>query len=194
MKPVFFATQAEWREWLLANHSSRREVLVGFYKRDSGKSNITWPQSVDEALCFGWIDGVRKRIDDSSYTIRFSPRQPRSRWSVVNVRRIRELTRLGLMRPAGLKAFAQCDEGKTRVYGYEQRNAARFEAGDERQFRANARAWSFFQAQPPWYRRTATYWVVSAKKRETQIKRLGILIQCCEGGVPIPELARTKPA
>ena len=194
MKPVFFATQAGWREWLLANHSSRSEVVVGFYKRGSGKPSITWPQSVDEALCFGWIDGVRKRIDDSSYTIRFTPRQPRSRWSVVNVRRIRELTRLGLMRPAGLKAFAQCDEGKMRVYGYEQRNAARFEAGDERQFRANARAWSFFQAQPPWYRRTATYWVVSAKKRETQIKRLGILIQCCEGGVPIPELARTKPA
>jgi len=194
MKPVFFPTPARWRAWLERNHQNESEVLVGFYKRDSGKPSITWPQSVDEALCFGWIDGVRRSVDEDSYTIRFTPRKPRSRWSLVNVRRVKELTRLGLMQPRGLEAFAACESGRSGTYAYEQRKTARFAKADERQFRANTKAWSFFQAQAPWYRRTSTWWVISAKKRETQLKRLATVIDCSARGVAIHQLARNKPA
>ena len=165
---------------------------MGFYKKETGRPSITWPQSVDEALCFGWIDGVRKRVDEFSYTIRFTPRKPRSRWSLINVKRAKELTQLGLMQPRGLKALAECEAGRTGTYAYEQRNIAQFEEADERQFRSNKKAWKFFQAQAPWYRRTSTYWVVSAKKRETQLKRLAKLIKCSEEGVPIDQLNRDR--
>jgi len=190
--PTFFATPAKWRAWLQKHHETHQELWVGFYKRETGKPSITWPQSVDEALCFGWIDGVRKSLGELSYTIRFTPRKPRSRWSLINVNRVKELTRLGLMQPRGLKAFAECQAAKTGTYAYEQRNEARFEAADERQFRANKKAWAFFEAQAPWYRRTSTYWVVSAKKRETQLKRLAKLMKCSEQGVPIDHLNRAR--
>jgi uncharacterized protein YdeI (YjbR/CyaY-like superfamily) len=177
VKPTFFATPADFRAWFERHHATSRELLVGFYKRDSGKPSITWPESVDQALCFGWIDGVRKSIDGASYSIRFTPRKTTSNWSTINVRRVKELTASGLMRPAGLEAFRRRSEKKSGVYSYEQRKSAELPAAARARFRANAKAWKFFQAQPPWYQRTATYWVISAKKEETRERRLDTLIR-----------------
>ena len=193
MKPTFFATPSELRTWLKEHHDTAQELWVGFYKKSSGKPSITWPEAVDEALCFGWIDGVRKGIDDVSYTIRFTPRKPRSIWSAVNVKRASELASLGLMRPAGLKAFEERAEEKSELYSYEQENAELNDAY-EQQFRANKTAWEFFQAQAAWYRRAATWWVISAKKEETRLKRLATLIEDSEHGRTIPPLTRrTRP-
>lgn len=178
----FFATPADFRKWLLANHARAPELWVGYRKKGSGQPSITWPESVDEALCVGWIDGIRKRLDDESYTIRFTPRKPQSIWSAVNIARVAELTRGGRMQPAGLAAFERRSEEKSAIYSYEQRKAAAFDEAHERQFRQNAAAWEFFQAQPPWYRRTATYLVVSAKKEETRQKRLADLIAASAAG------------
>jgi uncharacterized protein YdeI (YjbR/CyaY-like superfamily) len=175
MKPHFFETPAAFRIWLAKNHSSASELLVGFYKKDSGKPSITWPESVDQALCFGWIDGVRRRIDDVSYSIRFTPRKKTSTWSAINIARVAELTKLGLMQPAGLRAFEHRREDKSAIYAYE--NAVRtLDAPDEKRFRANKKAWQFFNAQPPGYRRQCIYWVTSAKKEETRARRLATLI------------------
>jgi uncharacterized protein YdeI (YjbR/CyaY-like superfamily) len=176
-EPTFFAAPADFRAWLEKHHEHARELLVGFYKKGSGKPSITWPESVDEALCFGWIDGIRKSRDEDSYTIRFTPRKPRSNWSAVNVARVEELTRLGWMRPEGLKAFEHRAEAKTGIYSYEQRHAAALDEAQERQFRANPRAWEFFQAQPAGYRKLAIWWIVTAKKKETRSKRLATLIE-----------------
>ncbi len=175
MKPKFFATPAAWREWLEKYHVDQKELLVGFYKKASGKPSITWPDSVDGALSFGWIDGVRRRIDDVSYGIRFTPRRPRSIWSSVNIKRVEELTRLGLMRPAGILAFEARQEDRSGIYSFEQQSI-QFEREQERRFRANASAWKFFQAQTSTYRRVATWWVISAKREETKVKRLDRLI------------------
>ena len=191
MKPTFFATPSEFRAWLEEHHHKAQELWVGFYKRSSGKPSITWPEAVDEALCHGWIDGVRKGIDDVSYTIRFTPRKPRSTWSAVNVKRAGELASLGLMRPAGLKAFEQRTEEKSGIYAYEQENA-RLDDAYEQQFRANKKAWDFFQTQAAWYRRTATWWVISPKKEETRQKRLATLIEDSEQGRTIPPLTRRR--
>jgi uncharacterized protein YdeI (YjbR/CyaY-like superfamily) len=181
MKPAFFPTPAAFREWLERNHASAAELLVGFYKKDSGKPSITWPESVDQALCFGWIDGVRRRIDDVSYSIRFTPRKQISNWSAINITRVAELTRLGLMRPAGLRAFEQRREDKSAIYAYE--NAVRtFDPADEKTFRANRKAWQFFSAQAPSYRRVCIYWVTSAKKEETRARRLATLISDSANG------------
>ncbi len=189
MKPRFFASPAEFRAWLQEHHAVSQELWVGFHKRDSGRPSITWPESVDAALCFGWIDGVRKSLGDNSYVIRFTPRKPRSRWSAVNVDRARELAATGLMHPAGMKAFEQRVES---AYSYEQRRSPEFGTEDEKLFRANRKAWKFFQAQPPWYRRTATFWVVSAKKPETRTRRLLALIGDSEQRRTIPPLTRPK--
>lgn len=189
MQPKFFAKPAAWRAWLEKHHATEKELLVGFYKRDSGRRSITWPESVDEALCFGWIDGVRKRIDEVSYSIRFSPRKPRSIWSVVNVRRVAELQQLGLMQQAGLCAFEARVQERSGVYSFEQKEVA-FTAEQESAFQACAAAWQFFEKQPAWYRRAATWRVVSAKREETRQKRLAALIACSEKGLTIPELTR----
>jgi uncharacterized protein YdeI (YjbR/CyaY-like superfamily) len=194
MEPTFFPTPADFRAWLEEHHATETELLVGFYKKGSGKPSITWPESVDAALCFGWIDGVRKSIDGESYTIRFTPRKPRSIWSAVNIKRARELQELGLMQPAGLRAFEQRTDDRSAIYSYEQRQAATLDEDQERQFRDNARAWEFFQAQPAGYRRTATHWVVSAKKEETRRSRLATLIECSEQGRTIPPLTRRPRA
>jgi uncharacterized protein YdeI (YjbR/CyaY-like superfamily) len=180
MKPAFFSTPSKFRAWLKKNHAKSRELLVGFYRRDSGKPSITWPESVDEALCFGWIDGIRKRIDDVSYTIRFTPRKPRSNWSAINIKRAKQLKRLGRMQPAGLKAFEARTDETSAVYSYEQRHSARLDPVFEKQFRANKPAWNFFLAQPPSYRKAATWWVLSAKKVETKQKRIAQLIKDSE--------------
>lgn len=189
MEPLFFPTPADFRAWLDAHHDKEQELLVGFYKKGSGKPSITWPESVDQALCYGWIDGVRRRIDDESYSIRFTPRKARSTWSAVNIKRVGELTSLGLMQPAGLKAFEQRKEDNSEIYAYEQSSV---ELGNEyeQHFRANESAWAFFQSQAPWYRKTATHWVVSAKREETRQKRLATLIEDSAQGRTLAQLTR----
>ena len=188
MKPIYFASPAEFRTWLEKHHAKEKELLVGFHKKDTGKPSMTWPQSVDEALCFGWIDGVRKRVDDERYTIRFTPRKPKSNWSNVNIKRVAELKDLGRMTPAGLKAF---EERETkRDYAYEETRSRAFTPEPEKIFRANRKAWAFFEAQPPGYRRTAIFWVLSAKREETRLKRLDTLIDDSAHGRRIGLLAR----
>lgn len=190
MRPRFFATPSDFRKWLERNHDKRTELYVGFHKKSSGKPSITWPEAVDQALCFGWIDGVRKAIDEVSYTIRFTPRKPRSNWSAVNVKKVEELSQLGLMHPAGFEAYERRSADRTAIYSYEQRKTAGLDADQKRQFRANKDAWSFFQEQPSSYRQTAIYWVVSAKKEETRQRRLAKLIEDSEGNRRIAQLAR----
>jgi uncharacterized protein YdeI (YjbR/CyaY-like superfamily) len=190
MEPTFFPTPADLRAWLERNHEKETELLVGFYKKGSGKPSITWPELVDEALCFGWIDGIRRRIDDESYTIRLTPRKSTSTWSSVNIRRVEELANEGRMRPGGLAAFERRSKQRSGIYAYEQRRQAKLEPDQEREFRANAAAWSFFQAQPAGYRQTATYWVVTAKREETRRKRLATLIDDSANGRRLRHLTR----
>lgn len=181
MKPVFFPKQSDFRKWLEKNHDKETEVLVGFYKVGSGKPSLTWSQSVDEALCFGWIDGVRKSIDEESYSIRFTPRKPKSIWSAINIKKVEELTKQGLMHPAGLAAFNKRDENKSKIYAYE-REHAKLDKEFEKRFKSNKKAWAFFQLQAPYYRKVATYWVMSAKQEATRISRLEKLIKASEAG------------
>ena len=191
MKPTFFATPAEFRAWFEANHHSAKELLVGFYKRGSGKPSISWPESVDEALCFGWIDGVRKSIDEDAYTIRFTPRKPTSIWSAINVAKVAALETLGRMTPAGRRAFASRTPERTGVYSFERSSAAVLGPDDEQRLRANPQAAKFFDAQPPWYQRTSIHWVVSAKRDETRRRRLDQLIADSAQGRTIGPLTRT---
>ena len=179
MKPTFFKTPSDLRKWFEKYHDREQELLVGFYKKDSGKPSITWPQSVDEALCFGWIDGIRRRVDDVSYTIRFTPRRKRSTWSAVNIKRVGELTKQGLMMPEGLAAFAARQENRSGIYSYEQRSPE-LEEKYAREFKRNKSAWKFFAAQPPGYRKMMNWFIVSAKREETRLKRLAILIEASE--------------
>ena len=188
--PRFFATPRDWRTWLEKHHTNAEELWVGFYKRDSGRPSITWPESVDGALCFGWIDGVRKSIDALSYMIRFTTRKARSTWSAINIRRVGELRKAGLMHPAGLAAFEKRDVDRSAIYAYEQRKTAKLPPDFAKQFRAQSEAWKFFQSQPPWYQRTSTYWVISAKREETRSKRLATLIDCSARKRSIPSLTR----
>jgi uncharacterized protein YdeI (YjbR/CyaY-like superfamily) len=190
VKPRFFPSPDAWHAWLEENHDQHEELLVGFYKVGSGKPSITWPEAVDGALCFGWIDGVRRSLDEISYVIRFTPRRARSVWSAINIKRVAELTKLGLMRPAGVKAFERRTGDRAEIYAYEQRMGAKLGAAYEKRFRANQKAWKFFQAQPPWYQRTASWWVISAKKEETQRKRLAQLIEDSEHARTIRQLRR----
>ena len=192
MKLTVFESPSEWRRWLERHHDTARELWVGFYKKSSGKpSIITWPESVDEALSFGWIDGVRKSVDDESYTIRFTPRRPRSIWSAVNAKRARELIHMGRMHPAGLKAFEERTQERSGIYSYEKQ---RLELADTyaRKLKANRKAWEFFRAQPPGYQRTAGHWVMSAKKEETRAKRLATLIEDSANGRRIAPLRRPQ--
>jgi uncharacterized protein YdeI (YjbR/CyaY-like superfamily) len=182
VRPTFFATPAKFRAWLEAHHDKAPELWMGLYRRGSGRPSITWPEAVDEALCFGWIDGVRKGIDDVSYMNRYTPRRARSTWSTINVNRVKELKRQGRMRPAGLSAFEKRAPAKSGIYSYEQRHAAAFEEAQVRQFRANKKAWDFFQSRAAGYRRTATWWVITAKREETRLKRLATLIKDSEQG------------
>ncbi|MEI7645311.1 MAG: YdeI/OmpD-associated family protein [Chloroflexales bacterium] len=185
---VFFATPSAFAAWLEQHHASAQELWVGYYKKGSGQPSITWPESVDEALCFGWIDGLRKSIDADRYRIRFTPRKPDSTWSAVNVARVAVLTAEGRMRPAGLRAFDARRPERTAIYSYEQRHEATFDAASEAQFRANESAWAFFTARPPSYRQAAIRWVMSAKKAETRQRRLETLIADSAVGRTIKEL------
>lgn len=192
MKPLFFTSPSAFRKWLEKHHDDTRELWVGFYKRDSGKPSITWPEAVDAALCFGWIDGLRKSVDAQSYTIRFTPRRASSIWSAVNLKRMEVLTELGVVRAPGLKAFEARNRKKSGLYSYEQRKSAQLSAADKRPFQANGKAWNFFRAQAPWYQRTATFWVISAKKEDTRQRRLARLIEASGKEQSIAPLKRSK--
>ena len=191
MDITFFAEPSAWREWLEQHHKTDQELWVGFYKKASGKPSITWPQAVDEALCYGWIDGIRKSVDDISYKIRFTPRKSGSTWSAVNIKRVGELSELGLMQEAGRQAFAKKKENKSAIYAYEQR-PAQLDEKYEAQLKANPRAWTFFHSQPPSYRKTAIWWVISAKQEATRLKRLNTLIQDSETGLRVAHLRRSR--
>jgi uncharacterized protein YdeI (YjbR/CyaY-like superfamily) len=190
LKPTHFAGPEELRAWLEQHHETASELWLGFYKKGTGKQTMTWSQAVDEALCFGWIDGRQQRVDDESYALRFTPRRPRSTWSAVNIGKVEELTRQGRMRPAGLAAFEKRSEERSGIYSHEQGDDPKLDEESERRFRDNEKAWKFFQAQPPWYRRTAIWLVVSAKRAETREKRLATLIDDSEHGRPIRQLMR----
>jgi uncharacterized protein YdeI (YjbR/CyaY-like superfamily) len=189
VKPRFFASPEKLRAWLAEHHDTADELLVGFHKKATGKPSITWKESVDEALCFGWIDGVRRTIDADRYTIRFTLRRTRSIWSQVNIARAKELIADGRMQPAGLRAFEGRDEERTRQYSFEQ-DKANFTRAQEREFRANKEAWVFFESQPPSYRKPATWWVISAKKEDTKARRLATLIDDSAHGLRIKHLTR----
>jgi uncharacterized protein YdeI (YjbR/CyaY-like superfamily) len=194
MDPIFFETPADLCGWLEQHHGTATELLIGFYKKGAGKTGITYAQALDEALCFGWIDGVRRTLDAERWTIRFTPRKPRSIWSAVNIKRAEELRALGLMHSAGLKAFEARVENRSRVYAYEQGDHALPEDCAER-FKANAQAWAYFQAQGAYYRHTAIWWVINAKRAETREKRLATLIEVSEQGQHLPHLTYTpRPA
>jgi uncharacterized protein YdeI (YjbR/CyaY-like superfamily) len=191
-EPTFFASGADFGAWLAEHHDRAAELWVGFHKVHTGVPSLTWPEAVDEALCVGWIDGVRRSLGPSAYTIRFTPRRPRSTWSAVNVRRVAELTAAGRMRPAGLAAFERRSAAKDGIYAYERRaDALGGEA--ERAFRAQPAAWAFFESQPPGYRRTVAHWVASARRPETRERRLATLIAHSAAGERIPQLARPRP-
>jgi uncharacterized protein YdeI (YjbR/CyaY-like superfamily) len=180
--PRFFKTPADFRKWLERNHAKETELIVGFYKAGSGKKAMKYAEAVDVALCFGWIDGKVQRIDDVSYRQRFSPRKPKSSWSRINVARFAELEGAGLVHPAGRKAF---DARTASSYSYE----APRELSDKflKRLRANEKAWTFFEAQPPGYRRNAAYWVTSAKREETRERRFAQLVECSQKGERIPQ-------
>ena len=185
MKPRFFTTPDKFRAWLAKNHASADELLVGYHKKGSGKPSIDWPQSVDQALCFGWIDGVRRSLGETSYTIRFTPRRPGSVWSAINIARVRELTRQQQMTPAGEAAFARRSSTRSAIYAYEQRTTARLTAAETRQFKANAAAWKYFSTVAPSYRHKVLYWITSARKPETRVTRLKRVIAGCALGKKI---------
>jgi uncharacterized protein YdeI (YjbR/CyaY-like superfamily) len=175
MEAIYFTSPEELREWYIAHHDKATALVIGFYKKHTGSPSLTYREALDAALCFGWIDGIRRRVDDDRYTNRYTPRQKRSIWSDVNIKRIGELTELERMHPAGLKAFEERDPARTKQYSNEQANV-QFDPAYEAEFKANPQAWDFFQSQPPSYRKPATWWVISAKKEETRRRRLATLI------------------
>ena len=181
MDVTFFETPTHFRAWLAANHATAAELHVGYYKKATGRPSLTWPESVDQALCFGWIDGIRRRIDDERYMIRFTPRRRGSNWSLVNIKRALELIETGLMQPAGLAAFEVRDKATAGEYSYESRPPG-LDAAYEAELRAAAAAWAYWEAQPPHYRQGAAHWVMSAKREETQRKRLATLIEDSAAG------------
>ncbi len=190
--PLFFPTPEDFRQWLEQYHHSETKLWVGFYKKDSGRFSITWPESVDEALCFGWIDGIRKSINADSYMIRFTPRKPGSIWSAVNIKKIEALTATGKMRPAGIAAFEKRKEEKSKVYAYEREEAAKLTDEEQELFTRNEKAWAYFNRQPTWYKKTALHLIVSAKQNKTRQSRLTQLIKASEGEIPIRSLTRPK--
>ena len=181
-EPIFFANPGEFRAWLAENHDRARDVRVGYHRKATGKPSMTWQDSVDQALCYGWIDGIRRGIDGERYKMRFTPRRRGSFWSATNTRRARELIAEGLMQPAGLRAFEARDEAKTARYSYEQRYTATLDPELEKEFRASHVAWSHFEAQRPSYRQAAIWWIVTAKRDETKRKRLRELIEASAAG------------
>jgi uncharacterized protein YdeI (YjbR/CyaY-like superfamily) len=193
MKPIFFNSPAAFRRWLEENHATSQELYVGYYKKHTGKPSLTWSESVDEALCFGWIDGIRRSWDEEGYIIRFTPRRKQSIWSAINRKKVKELTREGRMMPAGLAAWKSRDPEKTNRYSFEQRETAKLPPEMEKQFRANRKAWAFFESQPPGYRRIISFYVMSAKQDATRQRRLERLIRDSAAGRRVGILERPKP-
>ena len=188
---VFFPTQKHLRKWFEKNHKKEKELSAGYYKVSSGKPSVTWSESVDEALCFGWIDGIRRSIDEESYCIRFTPRKPKSNWSAVNIKKVEELTKLGLMKPEGFKAFGYREEENSKIYAYENPKVE-FGKSFEKSFKANKKAWGFYQKTTPTYRKVTTRWVMSAKQKSTRLKRLNELINDCAAGKNIKSMSYGK--
>jgi uncharacterized protein YdeI (YjbR/CyaY-like superfamily) len=188
MQPTTFVSAEAFRAWLEQHHDSESEIWVCYYKKGSGKQSITWPESVDEALCFGWIDSVRKSLDDERYVNRFTPRRKGSVWSAANIRRVGELTKQGRMRPAGVEAFEARQEGRSGIYSYERRDEAVLAPAFEDRFRSKKRAWAFFEKSPRSYRQAAIRWVMTAKRVETRERRLGQLIERSAAGERVPPL------
>jgi uncharacterized protein YdeI (YjbR/CyaY-like superfamily) len=190
--PRYFSSPAQLRQWFERHHADADELLVGYHKRGTGRASVTWAESVDEALCVGWIDGIRRSVDQERYTIRFTPRRARSIWSKKNLARMEELIAEGRVQPTGLRAFESRDRERTNQYSFEQEDAA-FDADQERAFRANKKAWRFFSQQPPSYRKPAIWWVVSAKRADTKARRLATLIDDSAHGRRIKQLQRPTP-
>jgi uncharacterized protein YdeI (YjbR/CyaY-like superfamily) len=178
---LYFPTPAAFRTWLLKHHAVEKHLWVGFHRKGAGTPSLTWQESVDEALCFGWIDGIRKRIDEDRYTIRFTPRKTTSNWSAINIARVKELTKQGRMKPAGLAVYAKRDAKRSAIYAYENRPKA-LAPEYEKELRRNARAAAFFDALPPAFRKLMAYWVMSARKEETRRSRLAKLIAASAAG------------
>ena len=191
ISPRYFEAPDDFRSWLAEHHELALELWVGFYKKGSGRASITWPESVDEALCFGWIDGIRKSVSEEAYVIRFTPRRRGSIWSNVNIRRVEVLARAGRMHPAGVRAYEARDPKKSGLDAFE-REAAKFDTAELKQFRANKNAWAFFETSPPGYRRLTTHWVTSAKRPETRARRLATLIADSAAGRRIKALRRNE--
>lgn len=191
MSPIFFATPLEFRTWLEQHHTTQTELWVGYYKKDSGKQSITWPESVDQALCFGWIDGIRKSLGPESYTIRFTPRKKSSIWSAVNLMRMAELIEGGLVYPRGLEIYQNRDPKKAEIYSYE-RQQTQLEPAHQQALEANPEAWAYFQKQAPSYRKAAILWVLNAKQAATRLKRLQTLIEDSQNGRKIAPMRRGK--
>ena len=191
MRAVYFGDAAAFRAWLEEHHATAKELLLGFHKVGARTQGIAYGEAVDEALCFGWIDAVRKRVDDERYTIRFTPRKPRSTWSLVNVEKMKALLKEGRVHPAGKRAFEARTPERTGIYSFEQRKQVAFDAALERAFRAQAKAWAWYVAQAPSYQYTARFWVMSAKQQATRERRLQTLIACSAGGLRVPPLRRS---
>jgi len=191
LNPIFFPKQTDLRKWFEKNHETEKELLIGFYKKDSGRESITWPQSVDEALCFGWIDSIRRSIDVISYSIRFTPRNPKSIWSAINIKKVENLTKLGLMKPVGIAAYNKLDPDKSKIYSFEQRSV-KFDKKYETIIKRNKKAWVFFSGQVPSYQKPAIHWVMNAKQEDTRLKRLNILINDSEKQLKIAPLRRNQ--
>lgn len=189
---LFFKTPSDLRKWLEKNHAKKEEQWVGFYKTGSGKKSITWPESVDQALCFGWIDGLRKSIDEESYKIRFTPRKKTSIWSAVNLKKVKELQKAGLMREAGMKIYNERNEKNAEKYSFEQKTEIKLSPAYEKKFKSNKAAWKWFSASAASYRKAATWWVMQAKQEATQIKRLETLIIDSATGERIKEMRVRK--
>jgi uncharacterized protein YdeI (YjbR/CyaY-like superfamily) len=189
-KPIFFKSPQEFYDWLEEHHETEDEVYVGLWKKGTGKPSMTWSEAVDQALCFGWIDGRANRIDDDSWMQRFTPRRPGSNWSKINIEKVAKLKEDGLMRPAGLKAFEARTEARTGVYSFEQREDAKLTEEFEERLRDNPAAREYWETRPPGYRRTATHWVMSAKREETRERRMNQLIEDCASGQHIKPLRR----
>jgi uncharacterized protein YdeI (YjbR/CyaY-like superfamily) len=187
--PRHFATSAAFGAWLKKNHAGADELIVGFHRKASGKGGMTYAQALDEALCWGWIDGVRRSVDADSYSIRFTPRKPKSKWSRVNLDHYARLRDEGRIQPSGAEAFARFDPSEHEPYSFERKKAAEFSPELARTFRAAREAWTFFQAQPPGYRRTATHWVMSAKRQDTRERRLVELIEVSGDGLRLPQIS-----
>lgn len=178
----YFASPAEFRRWLAKHHATATELLVGFHKRATGRPSMTWPESVDEALCVGWIDGIRRRVDEERYSIRFTPRRAKSIWSAVNIARVKVLMQEGRMRPSGLAAYERRDEKRSALYAYESVKRATLSPAQRQAFKRSRQAWTFWEAQPPSYRQRCSHWVTTAKQESTRERRLARLIAACAAG------------